>query len=181
MTDAIIPTLYYLTEMERILAPGGICAFTIWKHLSWLDILQKAINSEFKDGRPTSFPSHEDAILSLTRWNPWHCEDYIRNVVKEAKFFPEAKQEREAVKDQDQDEEGMHKPETGALKIVTPGREDWSQYEFHTDSPRSTSTSTSTTARPKSNGKTDDTSATTAPPDPDTACCNLLSDPSSSN
>ena len=35
-----------LAEMYRVLAPGGICAFTTWKKLQWLDILAAAIKKE---------------------------------------------------------------------------------------------------------------------------------------
>lgn len=115
--------------MKRVLMPGGICAFTVWKHLPWLEVLAKAIKTEYP-ARPMNFPSHDDALMSLTGWNPWHDPEWIKKKVTEAGFLDVEhcgnghKMAGEEVK-----EDNAEKKEV----------EDWSQYEYQSGEARSTS------------------------------------------
>lgn len=109
--------------------PGGICAFTVWKHLPWIDILSKAIKEEYPiSKRPMPFPSHEDALLSLTRWNPWHDTEWIRKKVEQAGFLgcPKTQEKKPANSNEvDKDEKKNEKADIKENK-----KEDWSMYEF---------------------------------------------------
>lgn len=122
-------TALVTTEMKRVLMPGGICAFTVWKRLPWLEILAKAIKTEYP-ARPMHFPCHDDALVSLTRSNPWHDPEWIKKKVTEAGFLRDEhcgnddKKEGEEVKEDDAEEKEV---------------EDWSQYEFQSGEVRPTS------------------------------------------
>lgn len=144
--------------MKRILVPGGICAFTVWKHLPWLDILAKAIKEEYPQ-RPMLFPCHEDAILSLTRWNPWHDPDWIKKMIMEAGFSSTLEEKSyKGVKDVDEDE---NKDRDSDDK-----KEDWSQYEYNSSESRSSSRKNSKTssAPPVSSPKTGSLAAPASTP-----------------
>lgn len=129
--------------------PGGICAFTVWKRLPWLDILADAINQEYKN-RPMKFPSHEDALMSLTRWNPWHDIEWIRRKVKEVGFIEEedgrsslssspssfVKHEADEItQKEDESENGTQKTD----EDIEEKKDDWSMYEFESAQGRSVS------------------------------------------
>jgi hypothetical protein len=122
--------------MKGILMPGGICAFTVWKHLPWLNILKQAIKEEYKL-TPMPFPSHDDAILCLTRWNPWHDTEWIREKITAAGFLQTAQVEDEADPVNEMDEGTNNTDEKNG---------NWIQYEYnsgetHPSSPKSSKAS----------------------------------------
>lgn len=126
--------------MKRILAPGGICAFTVWSHLPWLNILRQAIREEYKP-KPMPFPLHDDAILCLTRWNPWHDEEWIRKKITEAGFLDTT---------QVKDDAGLAEEVDENLGSTKNKNEDWSQYEYNSSESHPPSPQASKTFRPVS-------------------------------
>lgn len=139
--------------MKRILMPGGICAFTVWKHLPWLEILAKAIKEEYPK-RPMPFPCHEDAILSLTRWNRWHDPEWIKKTIQEAGFT--------CIPDNKEDENGTDDDEGRTQNVgMNDKDEDWSQYEFNSGQSRSLSRKNSRTSSPTPSMETDSSATPT--------------------
>lgn len=138
---------FLLTEMNRVLVPGGVCGFTVWKRLSWLDILAQAIKSEYK-AAPGPFPTHDEALLALSRWYPWHKEKFIKKMLKEANFPEFIEKEPkvsskannlvEPVENRKRDMINMlEKLEEVRkdVKMINTNAEDWSAFEFFPEGP----------------------------------------------
>jgi SAM-dependent methyltransferase len=73
----------FLTEILRVLKPGGICGFTTWSYLSWICLLRSAIATI--PGAP-SFPHEQDVLLYLSNQKPWHDQPFVQETLDKAGF-----------------------------------------------------------------------------------------------
>lgn len=71
-----------LSECKRMLKEGGICAFTTWKQLGWLEDVREAMQS--MPDIPTFPPS--DAVVRAFSKEPWEEVDFIREKMTSHSF-----------------------------------------------------------------------------------------------
>lgn len=69
-----------MSECHRILRPGGVCAFSTWKEVGWVEDFQKAFAS-MPDLPP--LPNPEKMMAGSGRWND---EDYIKEQLINHRF-----------------------------------------------------------------------------------------------
>jgi len=63
-----------LTEISRILRPGGICAFSTWKATGYMPDIRAAVATI--PGAPP-FPKHDDFMTIMNRGALWHHPSYV--------------------------------------------------------------------------------------------------------
>jgi hypothetical protein len=77
-----------LTEIFRVLSPGGINAFTHWASAGSYELIGKAIEELSTDNEKPPFPSWSEfyAIFSLDKAEKWYDIDYVVAETEKAGF-----------------------------------------------------------------------------------------------
>ena len=77
-------TVRRATGLYRGLKAGGICAFTVWKRLEWLDVLRQAITQHLPQA--PAYPDHDACLLQFSHNNVWHDSAWIERQLASAGF-----------------------------------------------------------------------------------------------
>lgn len=69
--------------LHRGLKAGGVCAFTVWQRLSWIDVLRSAIRSIHE---APAFPDSQTCLLHFSNYHAWHDPAWIRGKLADHDF-----------------------------------------------------------------------------------------------